>query len=894
VSLSGGVATFSNSNAATGKTVSSGTLGNWSLTGADAGNYTLTSVANTTADITKRNLTVTATASNKTYDRTTTASVTLTNDLLPLDDGLVTVNYTGANFADANAGTGKTVDVTGLSLSGLSAGNYQLPSTTVSTTANIDKAALTLSFTVASAKTYDGTKTAAVTGSSLFGIQGDDTVTVSGLTAEYADKNVGTSKAVTLTNYTLEGAQGGNYTVTTVTPRTANITAKDITATFTAADKTYDGTTAATIAGSSFVGTVSGDAVSLTGTATFGDKNVGTGKTVTLSSPALTGADAANYNLTGSVPSTTANITVRTVTPVFTADNKLYDGTTEATLTFVSDDRASGDAGTSKLDYTYTANFASAEIGTWTVNVTGITLTGSEASNYVLDSTTRSYTADIQPIPNNPPDVVTTSGNTSYNRGQPGVIVDSGVTVTDSDSSDFDTGFLEVTITNRTTGDVLGISSQGTGAGQISVTGTSVFYEGVQIGTITLDGTGSNDLRVTLTSAANAVNVQALARRVTFANTETVPDTTTRTIQFAVNDGDGGTSSGATKDVNVLLGNTPVVTTTSGTTSYTESTTTVPTAAVTIDSGITVTDSDTTVFNGGYLRVSYAANGTADDRLSIRTVNTAGNINVLGTAVRYVLASGATVTFGTISSTENGVGTTPLKVDFNANATPEYVQLLARAIQFQNVNVYNPSTLDRSVSFKVSDGDAGESAAGLKTVSVIGTNDRPTLSGIPTTASYSQGSTSSPNQLRAASAGVPTDPDGDGYSSATPFAFYNASLRVRVGTGGNAGDRLSISNPTGVPSDLVVTRTGTTSGNMLVGGVQIGTYTLSSGATATLTVTFLNDGSATQARIQALLRSVGFSTTRSAPSGTVQLNFSIGEGVPPTYSGVTVAISLAP
>ncbi|MFN9375277.1 MAG: beta strand repeat-containing protein, partial [Planctomycetaceae bacterium] len=888
-------ATFSNSSAANGKTVIAGILSGWSLAGADAGNYTLTSVANTTANITKRDLIVTATASNKTYDRTTTASVTLSTDELAIDVGTLSVTFGAANFVDANAGDGKTVNVTGLNLSGVGSGNYQLPAPSVTTTANITKAGVTLSFTVEATKTYDGGTSATVTGSNILGVLGDDIVTVSGVTATYDTKSVGTNKPVTATG-TLGGAQGGNYQISSVTPRTANITAKSITATFTAANRTYDGTTAATIAGSNFVGTVVGDTVSLTGTATFDNKNVGTNKAVTLTSPGLSGADAGNYTLTGSVPSTTANITVRTVTPVFTADNKLYDGTTDATLTFVSDDRVAVDAGEAKLSYTYTATFADSAIGTWTVSVTGITPVGTESANYVVNSPTQTSSAEILPIPNNPPEVETTSGTITYTKLQPGVIVDAGVTVTDTDSADFDTGYLQVTITNElSTGDVLAISSQGTGTGQISVTGANVFYQGTQIGTITQNGSGGNALVVTLNAAANAVNVQALARRVTFANTESVPSTLTRTIQFEVNDGDGGTSSGATKDVSVLLGNVPVVTTSAGATTFTEGGASIA-PAITIDGGITVTDVDTTVFNNGSLTVSFAANGTADDRLTIRNVNYSGGFNLDGDQVRYVTSAAGVTTYTNIGTWAGGTGTTPLVVSFNSNATVALVQSLARNIMFQNVS-QAPVIEDRSVSFVVSDGNAGASIAALKTVRVVGTNDLPTLSGIATTATYNRGTGTPAPAVVMAPNGVPTDPDGTGYTAATPWAFFNCQLRVRITSGGNTADRLGISTGSGV------TFTGTTAGEILVSSVKIGTYTLSSGSSATLLVTFLNDGSATQSRIQTLLRSVTFSTTRSTVSGTVNLRYEIGEAPPftppalPSYSfsaASNVSITVAP
>ncbi|MGG7379009.1 YDG domain-containing protein, partial [Escherichia coli] len=75
---------------------------------------------------------------------------------------------------------------------------------------------------------------------------------------------------------------------------------------FTASSKVYDGNASATITGRSVTGQVAGDDVDLAGgTATFGSKNVGTGKTVTGTGFALTGVDAGNYSLASSTLSTT-------------------------------------------------------------------------------------------------------------------------------------------------------------------------------------------------------------------------------------------------------------------------------------------------------------------------------------------------------------------------------------------------------------------------------------------------------------------------------------------------------------------------------------------------------------------------------------------------------------
>src|SRR5262249_33052453 len=102
--------------------------------GSAAGNYVLDSVATTTANITARTLTVTATGVNKTYDGTTAATVTLSDDRASGD--VLTAAYTTASFTNKNVGTGKTVNVSGISISGTDAGNYTV-NTTATATANI-------------------------------------------------------------------------------------------------------------------------------------------------------------------------------------------------------------------------------------------------------------------------------------------------------------------------------------------------------------------------------------------------------------------------------------------------------------------------------------------------------------------------------------------------------------------------------------------------------------------------------------------------------------------------------------------------------------------------------------------------------------------------------------
>src|ERR1044072_517998 len=127
-------------------------------------------------------------------------------------------------------------------------------------------------------------------------VGGDDVSLVGAAT--FGDKNVGLNKTVSIASPSLGGADAGNYNLTTVGTDTADISKLDTSGSFTAVDKTYDGTTADSVTGRTVTAAVGGDDVSLVGAATFGDKNVGLNKTVSIASSSLGGADAGNYNLT--------------------------------------------------------------------------------------------------------------------------------------------------------------------------------------------------------------------------------------------------------------------------------------------------------------------------------------------------------------------------------------------------------------------------------------------------------------------------------------------------------------------------------------------------------------------------------------------------------------------
>ena len=172
----------------------------------------------------------------------------------------------------------------------------------------------------------------------------------------------------------------------------------------TATDKVYDGTTVAELNtnSASIGGKVGNDDVTIdvaNATGTFDTKNVGTGKTVTITDITLGGNDAGNYTLSSDSATATADITAKTVTVSgITASNKVYDGNTSATIetsgAAISDIVGNDDV---TIDVAKaTGTFEDKNVGTRkTVTITGIALGGADKDNYTLTSDSANATASI-------------------------------------------------------------------------------------------------------------------------------------------------------------------------------------------------------------------------------------------------------------------------------------------------------------------------------------------------------------------------------------------------------------------------------------------------------------------------------------------------------------------
>ncbi len=480
------VATFADAMVGNNKTVS--LTATSTITGADAPNYSLSlaGAPTTTANITKATVTPTVTIANKPYDGTTAAiiqtralSTVFGSDDVTLTGGTAAFNTTGA-------GNGKTVNVTGLALSGNAIANYQLSATTATASANITRKTLGLAGITINGKIYDRTTTATFSGiPSLSGLIGTETLTAnfSVMTLEFADNHAGAEKVVAVAGITLaDGASGGlaaNYAVAPSFTSTAAITPKALTVggSFTINSRTYNGTTAAAINNNSLTltGKVNGDTVNLSAVATFADAIVGNGKTISLAAASsLAGADAANYVLTlTGAPTATANITRATVTPSVDVSPKVYDGTTSAgiqtrslTGVFGSDDVSlSGGA----------ATFATPSAGPGKpVNVTGLTISGTGIGNYQLSAATATASADITPKVITPTVTVASKvfdGSTAatiLSLALTGVIGTDAVTLSGG-TANFDTAAAG----NGKTVTVTGLTLSGTDAGNYTLSSTT-------------------------------------------------------------------------------------------------------------------------------------------------------------------------------------------------------------------------------------------------------------------------------------------------------------------------------------------------------------------------------------------------------------------------------------
>lgn len=240
-------ATFDNANVASASKV---TFSGLKLEGTKAANYTLNVDSfEVDAKITKAPLTIKAKDNTITYgDAPAENGFTVVSGLCGNDtDGVVTnVTYTYDYTQNGNVGSYTITPAGG------EAANYEVKTYENGTLTVSPKALTVTAGDLKVTKTYDGTNNAGVatenTKLGLDGVVNNDDVKVSYTTiGAYADANVGSGKAVTISGLSLTGAKASNYTISASEQQitAGEITKADLTAkmlSFAPASTVYDGT----------------------------------------------------------------------------------------------------------------------------------------------------------------------------------------------------------------------------------------------------------------------------------------------------------------------------------------------------------------------------------------------------------------------------------------------------------------------------------------------------------------------------------------------------------------------------------------------------------------------------------------------------------------------------
>lgn len=512
LTLSGGSATFADSNANTGKTVTATGL---TLSGDNAGNYIYNGTAVGTADITQRPITVTADPKSKTYGEDDSAfTYQITAGSLVEGDEL-----TGSLSRDA----GENVGVHSITQGDLDNSNYGI--TFVSANLTIAQRPITVTATGIN-KEYDGNATATVTLSSDK-ISGDD-VTPSYTSASFSDKTAANGKTVTASGITIGGTKAGNYSLqNTEAGTTVNITKRPVTVTVDVQNKVYTGTTNAAFDSATHVvnGFVPGDEITATGgSKSFLDKNVGNNKPVPVTNIVFSGADKDNYSFDGTATGA-ADITQRSITVTAVTGTKIYDGTTSSVGVPVVSVSTIAAGDTANFIQTYDDK----NVGTnKTLIPSGTVNDGNSGANYAVTLASIS-SGEITPAPLTATVTVSNKvidGNTSATitgRALVGVISPDAVTINADGAATFanaSVGTHTVSATNITLAgaDIGNYSYDGTatGTGNILPVPTVVYVDdnwaGTEVWTDPTDGDGpatffGYDAFATIQEAIDAVEV---------------------------------------------------------------------------------------------------------------------------------------------------------------------------------------------------------------------------------------------------------------------------------------------------------------------------------------------------------------------------------------------------
>jgi autotransporter-associated beta strand protein len=599
--------------------------------------------------------------------------------------------------------------------------NYDI--TFTSGVLTINRKPITITGITAFNKTYNGNDVAQISTliSAIGGwIVGDDVVVSASGT--FSDKNVGDGKTVTLAS-SYSGTKVDNYTITDQTTTTANITKKAVTASVSAADKVYNGNTTA-IATITYSGLIGSETLTTSSSsATFSDKNVAAGKTVTVNSITLgdgtNGGLASNYSVTTGQTATAAITQLSSVTWTGNAGDGLWSSASNWVGSALPDKNnvaavviSSGKSVTFDSDDVGTIGSTIANSGTLTFNGSnnftfGNVISGSGAlvksgSNTLTLSTTNTYTGNTTVSAGTL--ATTHATNTLANNGT--ITINSGAIyqVDGTDAVGAISGSGSIILANGITLETV-VNSPHTFSGVISG-GGNLTKSGIN--TLTLSG--SNTFTGKTFIAQRTLSISSDSNLGTAPNSfvsDQLKIANTATLSFA-----DGVTLNANRGINLAPGGGVATITNIGSSTILG---VISGAALTKSGSGTLTLSGnntytgTTTVNAGILSVATIGNGGVAGNLGQAT-NAADKIVLSGGTLQYTGATASTnrnftLTAGTTSKIDVSNAATILTIaGASTNTTGSLTKEGAGTLELTGTNLHTGATTVSTGTLKVNTG----------------------------------------------------------------------------------------------------------------------------------------------------------------------------------------------
>ncbi len=413
------------------------------------------------------------------------------------------------------------------------------------------------------------------------------------------------------------------------------------------------------------------------------------------------------------------------------------------------------------------------------------------------------------------PVVATVEGSAlAYTENDAATTISATLTVSDADSANLSGATVSISANYASGEDVLAFSNQN------GITGSWNSGTGV----------------LTLSGSATLADYQTALRSITYVNSSEAPSTATRTVSFVVNDGTAN-SAAATRNISVAATNeAPVLTLPTLLAEHSPTLAAMPDQSYELKSDQSwgqsfVFDSTGPTYTvGGIGLVLYRASDAPPGQTLTVSLRSSWN--------GAVIASG-TVAGNTLSTSEAWVSV-PLSAAATLNDGQTY---------FIRVESDGPSKLYLGAA------DPGAYGGGdLINKDGVAESGKDAAFRLLRAAAFTEGGTS-----------AVLAPNAQVFDAELTAAdnFSGATLTLSRNGGPNAQDTLAFDG-------VNVTTSGA---NVSVGGVQVGTYTFTGGE---LAVSF--GASATQARVNTLLRNIVYGNTSDAPPASVQIDWTFSDG----------------